>query len=65
MSTVEDSFSWRETRAYPTCGSATSSTDTSAELIVADLDQETLQDAHLRTRKNEEIPVNIGSRLFA
>ena len=36
-----------------------------ADLIVADLDQGTLQDAHLKTNKNEEIPVNIGSRLFA
>jgi hypothetical protein len=65
VSTVEDSFSWREPRAYPTCGPVASGTDTSAELIVADLDQETLQDAHLKIDKNEEIPVNIGSRLFA
>ncbi|MGA2310679.1 MAG: hypothetical protein ABSG57_14185 [Candidatus Bathyarchaeia archaeon] len=65
MSNVEDSFSWREPRAYPTCGSAASGTGTSAELIVVDLDQETIEDAHLRTNKNEEIPVNIGSRLFA
>jgi hypothetical protein len=32
---------------------------------VVDLDQETLQDAHLKIDKNEEVPVNIGSRLFA
>jgi hypothetical protein len=32
---------------------------------VADLDEETLEDADLRTNKNEEIPVSIGSRLFA
>jgi hypothetical protein len=63
--TVEDSFSWKETRGYPTCGSAASGTDTSAGLIVADLDEETLEDADLRTNKNEEIPVSIGSRLFA
>ena len=36
-----------------------------ADLMVADLDQGTLRDAHLKTNKNEEIPVNIGSRLFA
>ena len=34
------------------------------QLIVADLGQETLQDAHLRTNKKEENPVSIGSRLF-
>jgi len=36
-----------------------------ADLIVADLDQGTLQNAHLKTNKNEEIPVVIGSWLFA
>jgi DUF1365 family protein len=35
---VEDSFGWRDTYVYPTCGSAVSGTDTSADLIVADLD---------------------------
>jgi hypothetical protein len=44
---------------------AASGADTSADLIAVDLDQETLQDAHLKANKNEEIPVNIGSRLFA
>jgi len=62
---VEDPFSWRETRGYPTCGSAASGTDTSADLIVADLDQETLQDSHFEPNKKEEILVNTGSRLFA
>jgi len=62
---VEDSFSWRETCVYSTWGSAASGTDTSADLIVADLDQRTLQNAHLKTNKNEEIPVVIGFRLFA
>ena len=36
-----------------------------ADLIVANLDQGTLQDAHLKTNKNGEISANIGSRLFA
>ena len=36
-----------------------------ADLIVAGLDQGTLQDACLKANKNEEIPVVIGSRLFA
>ncbi len=36
-----------------------------ADLVVADLGQVTLQNAHLKTNKNEGIPVNIGSRPFA
>jgi hypothetical protein len=62
---AKDSFSWRDTYVYPTCGSAVSGTDTSGYLVVADLDQETPQDAHLKANKNEEISVSIGSRLFA
>ena len=65
VSTVEASFSWREPRAYPTFGPVASGTDTSVELVVGDLDQETLENAHLKIDKNEEILVNIGSRLFA
>jgi hypothetical protein len=36
-----------------------------ADLIVIDLEEGTLQDAHLKINKNEEIPVNISPRLFA
>ncbi len=36
-----------------------------ADPIVADLDEGTLQNAHYKTNKNEEIPVNVRSRLFA
>jgi len=36
-----------------------------SDLIVADLEQGTLQDAHLKTNKSGEISVDVGSRLFA
>jgi hypothetical protein len=37
-----------------------------ADLIVIDLDQATQQNTHLEiNKKNEEIPGNIGSKLFA
>ena len=37
-----------------------------ADLIVIDLDQATQQNTHLEIKqKNEEIPGNIGSKLFA
>lgn len=52
---AEDSFSWREPRTSTTCGSAASGTDTSADLIVADLEQETPQDARLKTKKMKKL----------